>query len=114
MRIGPDETHQVARSTKFHFKTNIYTWKIYNNSSWYMKTSKFSIKAIQIHVQIFIIMVSCMWIIIQHILIIVPQRDQACISHLKPMMIKAYYKTCEDLRDLNIENSHTFQVLTYR
>ena len=21
MRIGPDETHQVARSTKFHFKT---------------------------------------------------------------------------------------------
>ena len=48
-------------------------------------------------------MVSCMRIIIQHFLTYHTSRNQACISNLKLMMIKAYYKTCEDLRDLIIE-----------
>ena len=64
-----------------------------------MKTSKFSIKAIQIHVQSFIIMVSCMRIIIKHSFTI-SQHNQACIQFL---MINDdndnhIYITCEDLR----------------
>ena len=78
-----------------------------------MDNQGISIKAFQIHVYIFIIMILSMRIII-HQSFIISQHNQACISNLKPMMIKAYYKICEDLKDLIIENPHTFQVLTYR
>ena len=79
-----------------------------------MKTSKFSIKEIQIHVQNLyhhgIIHVNHNSTFSHH------PTSKESIMHISPQANddKAYYKTCEDLKDLYIENSHTFQVFIYR